>query len=180
MNKYMIKNTKIFALLCVLIFSSSAIAQLKSENYVRNFKFGVGINTGLPLNEPYSLNMGGDVRIQYNVSETYSVCLTTGYNSLFVKNNAPNFGYIPVKVGYKTFLFSNSFYAMSEIGGAFSTSKAYKNNSMLFSPSVGYATKYIDISVRYEFLKDFPMIKDHVADTGLAQIMLRLAYGFDL
>lgn len=174
------KITKIFALLCVLIFSTNAIAQLKSENYERNFKFGVGLNTGLPLNDPYSFTIGGDVRIQYNVSETYSVCFTTGYNNIFVKNDAPNFGYIPVKVGYKTFIFSNSFYAMSEIGGAFSTSKAYKNNSMLFSPSVGFATKYVDISVRYEFLKDFPIIKNNVADNGLAQIMLRLAYGFDL
>ncbi|MFA9188630.1 hypothetical protein AAGV33_14575 [Flavobacterium sp. FBOR7N2.3] len=174
------KITRIVALFTVLIFSATAMAQAKSNDYERNFKFGVGLNTGLPLNDPYSFNLGGDIRAQYNVSETYSLCFTTGYNSLFVKDDAPNFGYIPVKVGYKTFIFSNEFYVMGEIGGAFSTTKNYKENSMLFCPSVGYATKYVDISVRYEFLKDFPMIKDNVADTGLAQIMLRLAYGFDL
>lgn len=175
------KTTTIFALFCLLVCSSTVIAQLKSDNYQRNFKFGVGLNTGLPLNEPYSLNLGGDIRAQYNISETYSLCFTTGYNNLFVKDNAPNFGYIPVKVGYKTFLFSNEFYAMGEIGGAFSvTKKDYSSNSMLFCPSVGYATKYVDISLRYEFLKDFPIIKDNVVDNGLAQIMLRLAYGFDL
>ena len=175
------KTTTIFALLCVLIFSATGIAQSKSDNYERNFKYGVGLNTGLPLNDPYSFNLGGDVRVQYNISETYSLCFTTGYNSLFVKDNAPNFGYIPVKVGYKTFLFSNEFYAMGEIGGAFSvTKKDYSSNSMLFCPSVGYATKYVDISLRYEFLKDFPIIKDNVADNGFAQVMLRLAYGFDL
>lgn len=170
---------KIFALFCIFTFSTAAFAQNKS-NYERNFKYGVGLNTGLPLNKPYSFNLGGDVRVQYNISETYSLTFTTGYNNLFLKDDAPSFGYIPVKVGYKTFLFSNEFYAMGEIGGAFSTTKAYNNNSMLFCPSVGYATKYIDISVRYEFLKDFPMIKDNVPDNGLAQVMLRLAYGFDL
>jgi hypothetical protein len=174
------KITKILAVCCVLIFTKAS-AQVTSENYERNFKFGVGLNTGLPLNDPYSFNLGGDVRVQYNISKTYSLCFTTGYNSLFVKDDAPNFGYIPVKVGYKTFLFSNEFYAMGEIGGAFSTTKKdYSSNSMLFCPSVGYATKYVDISLRYEFLKDFPIVKDNVVDNGLAQVMLRLAYGFDL
>lgn len=173
--------TKIFALFCIFNFSTVAVAQMKSDNYERNFKFGVGLNTGLPLNKPYSFNLGGDVRAQYNISETYSITFTTGYNNLFVKDDGPSFGYIPVKVGYKTFLFSNEFYAMGEIGGAFSvTKKHYSSNSMLFCPSIGYAAKSIDISVRYEFLKDFPMIKDGVPDTGLAQVMLRLAYGFDL
>jgi hypothetical protein len=69
---------------------------------------------------------------------------------------------------------------MGEIGGAFSVTKAYNDNSMLFCPSVGYATKYVDISLRYEFLKDFPIIKESAANEGLAQLMVRFAYGFDL
>ncbi|WP_235841740.1 hypothetical protein [Confluentibacter sediminis] len=173
--------TKIFALsiLCIFSFINLAIAQ-ETDGYKRNFKFGVGLSGGLPLNDPYNFIVGGDVRLQYNISQSYSLCLTTGYNNLFVDNEEPNFGYVPVKVGYKTFLFKNEFYVMGEIGGAFSTTKEYNNNSMLFSPSIGYATKYVDISVRYEFLKDFPIVKNNVADNGLAQVMLRLAYGFDL
>ncbi|WP_308992360.1 hypothetical protein QLS71_000805 [Mariniflexile litorale] len=174
------KITKILAIFCIFNYTHFAMAQKATDGYKRNFKFGVGLNTGLPLNDPYSFNVGGDVRLQYNVSSTYSLCLTTGYNNLFVKEDGVNFGYVPVKVGYKTFIFKNEFYVMGEIGGAFSTTKEYNENSMLFCPSVGYATKYVDISLRYEFLKDFPIIKDNVADNGLAQLMVRLAYGFDL
>src|SRR5690606_22203839 len=98
----------------------------------------------------------------------------------FVKEEGENFGYVPIKVGYKTFLFSNEFYVMAEMGGAFSTTKAYNHNSLMFGPSLGYATKYVDISVRYELLKDFPVIRDNEVDDGLGQIMVRLAYGFGL
>lgn len=174
------KTINILGILLVFLFSNFAVAQLKSENYERNFKLGFGLNAGLPFNDPYNFNLGADARLQYNISETYSICLTTGYNNLFVEDEGTNFGYIPVKVGYKTFIFSNEFYVMGEFGGAFSTTKAYNNNSLLFCPSLGYATKYVDMSVRYEFLKDFPVIKDGVADNGLGQIMVRFAYGFDL
>ncbi|CAH8282146.1 hypothetical protein EV196_110119 [Mariniflexile fucanivorans] len=173
------KTTTILTILCIFIFSHFAIAQQNTDGYNRNFKFGVGLNGGLPLNDPYDFNVGADVRVQYNISQAYSLCLTAGYNNLFVKDET-NFGYVPVKVGYKTFLFKNEFYVMGEIGGAFSTTKEYDKNSMIFCPSVGYATKYVDISLRYEFLKDFPIIKNDVADNGLAQLMVRLAYGFDL
>lgn len=172
--------TKILIITCLFIFSNVAIAQQSPDAYKRNFKFGVGLNAGLPLNDPYDFNVGADVRLQYNISKNYSLCLTTGYNNLFVKDNEKNLGYIPIKVGYKTFLFSNEFYVMGEMGGAFSTTKDYNANSILFSPSVGYATKYIDISLGYQFLKDFPIVKDNLVDNGLAQVMVRIAYGFDL
>ncbi|WP_445731412.1 hypothetical protein [Mariniflexile sp.] len=171
--------TIILAIICIFSYTNYGIAQ-DDGNYNRNFKFGVGLNTGLPLNDPYQFNLGGDVRVQYNISSTYSLSFTTGYNNLFVKDDGVDFGYIPVKVGYKTFMFKNEFYVMGEIGGAFSTTKAYKDNSMLFSPSIGYATKNIDFSLRYEFLKDFPIIKKSAANEGLAQVMVRIAYGFNL
>jgi hypothetical protein len=165
--------------MCLSICVNSLYAQ-SADGYDRNFKLGFGLSGGVPFNNPYSFNVGGDVRLQYNISKTYSLTLTTGYNNLFVKDDGVNFGYVPVKVGYKTFLFSNEFYVMAEMGGAFSTTKDYNNNSLMFGPSIGYATKYVDISLRYEFLKDFPVIKDNTVDDGLGQIMLRLAYGFDI
>lgn len=170
---------KILVILCVFYYANDVKAQ-DANKYTRNFKLGVGLNTGLPFNDPYSFNLGADARLQYNISENYSICLTTGYNNLFLKDNGGDLGYVPVKVGYKTFLFSNEFYVMGEFGGAFTTTKDISKNSVLFCPSIGYATKYVDISLRYENLKDIAIIKDGVADNGLSQIMLRLAYGFDL
>lgn len=174
------KTLKVLVIICVSICANFSYSQESADNYERSFKLGLGLSGGLPFNDPYSFNVGGDVRLQYNISKTYSLAFTTGYNNLFVKNDGVNFGYVPVKIGYKTFLFSNEFYVMGEMGAVFSVTKDYNNNSMLFGPSVGYATKYVDISVRYEFLKDFPIIKDNMADNGLGQVLVRLAYGFDL
>lgn len=171
---------KLTVAVCVFAFTNTVLAQETTEKYERNFKFGVGLNTGAPLNDPYKFNIGGDVRVQYNISETYSISFTTGYNSIFVDNDGINFNYVPVKVGYKTFLFSNEFYIMGEIGAAISVTKEYSKSSMIFAPSIGYAMKNIDLSIRYENLKDIPTIKDNVADKGLGQIMFRIAYGFDL
>ncbi|AWG21604.1 hypothetical protein FFWV33_08690 [Flavobacterium faecale] len=173
------KKTTTLALLSLLFATVHSYAQDKSNSYQRNFKYGVGLSTGLPLNDPYQVNVGADARVQYNISENYSLTFTTGYNNLSVKDGA-SIGYIPVKVGYKTFLFSNEFYVMGEFGGAFSVTKDANANSILFSPSIGYGAKSLDISLRYEFLKDFPIVKDNQPDNGLAQIMVRVAYGFDL
>lgn len=175
------KHIKALAVLICLLSSINTIYSQESvEKYERNFKFGIGLNAGLPFNDPYEYNLGADVRLQYNISQTYSLSFTTGFNSLYVKDNGKNFNYIPVKVGYKTFLFSNEFYVMGEIGAAISITDEYDQSSMLIAPSLGYATKYVDISVRYETLKDFPIIKDNKVDNSLGQIMIRLAYGFDL
>lgn len=174
------KVIKILAILCVIYYSNDVSAQQDVTKYERNFKLGVGVNTGVPFNDPYSFNVGADARLQYNISKNYSITLTTGYNNLFLKDNGGNLGYVPIKVGYKTFLFSNEFYVMGEFGGAFTTTKDISKNSVLFSPSIGYAFKYVDVSLRYEVLKDFTVIRNGVSDNGMSQIMLRLAYGFDL
>ena len=175
------KTITVLVIICVSICANFSYAQTNADTYDRNFKLGVGLSGGLPFNDPFSFNVGGDVRLQYNISETYSLTFTTGYNNLYLDDDGVNFGYVPIKVGYKTFLFSNEFYVMAEMGGAFAATKEYGGeNSLMFGPSLGYAAKYVDISLRYEFIKDFPIIKDGEADNGLGQIMVRLAYGFDL
>ncbi|MFB9056903.1 hypothetical protein ACFFU9_09130 [Mariniflexile ostreae] len=179
--------TRIIVLICAFSYTQSALAQDPTDDYKKHFKLATGLSAGLPLNDPYDLNLGADVRLLYSISKSYSLSFTVGYNTLLVKDenllvkdDAVNFAYVPVKVGYKTFLFQNEFYVMGEIGGAFSATKDYDKNSMIFSPSVGYASKYADISLRYEFIKDFPIIKNNEIDNGYAQLMLRVAYTFDL
>lgn len=103
------KITKILAILCVFYYSNNVSAQQDATKYERNFKLGVGVNGGVPFNDPYSFNVGADARLQYNISKNYSITLTTGYNNLFLKDNGGNLGYVPIKVGYKTFLFLMNF-----------------------------------------------------------------------
>src|SRR5690606_35295142 len=107
------KTLIILIVMCVSICTHLS-AQESADSYDRNFKLGIGLSGGLPLKDPYTFNVGGDVRLQYNISKTYSLTLTTGYNILFLEDDGVNFGYVPIKVGYKTFLFSNEFYVMAE------------------------------------------------------------------
>ena len=161
--------------------ATSAMAQdIKGDDYEQKFKMGLGANVGYPFEDPYNLNVGGDVRLQYDLSKKYSLTATTGFNNLFVSGDNNDLGYIPAKLGFKAFVLKDKFYLMGEAGAAFAVTNNYNDKSLLLSPSIGYATKYIDLSLRYEYLPDFPSIRNNAADKGLGQVSLRLAYGFDL
>jgi hypothetical protein len=123
------KTIKILVIICVSICANFSHSQQTADTYDRNFKLGIAINGGLPLNDPYSLNVGGDIRLQYNISTSYVLCFTVGYNNLSIQDNIQDIGagnifadsngsslsYIPIKVGYKTFLFQNEFYIVKPI-----------------------------------------------------------------
>jgi hypothetical protein len=46
-------------------------------------------------------------------------------------------------------------YVMGEAGAAFAVTNDYNQTSLILAPSIGYATKYIDVSLRYEHYSDF-------------------------
>jgi len=174
---------KLFSMLLFLVLSSNfAKAQeSKKTNYDQGFRLGFGLSNGFIFQRPYHFSYGGDVRIQYDLSKRYSLTLTTGFTNLSVSGAKNDIGFIPVKAGYKTFVWEDKFYAMGEIGAAFATTNQYHKISLLIAPSVGYVTKYIDISLRYERYADFPKNNDDgTIGDGVGQVALRLAYGFRL
>ncbi len=148
--------------------------------YTPKFKLGFGLSLGAPLQDPYETSLGGDVRLQYDFSKPYSLTLTSGYNNLFVNGSKNDLGYIPLKGGFKAFVLKDKFYLMGEAGTAFAVTNGYNDTSLLLSPTIGYATKYIDLSLRYEHLSAFPTIENNQIKKGVGQIMIRLAYGFNL
>lgn len=156
--------------------SPSAIA---ADNYEQGFRLGFGLNGGYMLDQPFDgLALGGDVRLQYDLSKRTSLTLTTGYDHFFIDNNLEDLGFkdvgmIPVKAGFKAFFWEDSFYALGEVGGGFVVSKNRPfedKNTVILAPGIGYANKYIDVSARYEHYTEF--------ETG--QVALRIAYGFKL
>ena len=169
----------ILAATIALIAFNSATAQEK-QSYDQGFRLGFGVSAGYPFEKPYNLNIGGDARLQYDLSKKYSITLTTGYNHLFVSLPGKDLGYIPVKVGFKAFVIEDQFYLMGELGGAFAVTNGYNQNSLLISPSIGYVTKNFDFSIRYELLSDFDVIRNNTLEKGLNQVSLRVAYGFKL
>ncbi len=177
--KFNLKN--LFAILMIVGVSSTFFAQTKVDNYDQGFRIGIGINAGAPFEKPYDFNLGADARLQYDLSKKYSLTITSGYNNLFVDGDNNDLGYIPAKVGFKAFVIEDQFYLMGEAGAAIAVTNSYNKTSLLVSPSIGYATKYIDFSLRYEFLPDFPRLNNSNNQVnGINQVSLRLAYGFAL
>ena len=179
---------KMLAILAILGFYSSnssaqenTAATSDSKNYDQGFKLGVGISGGAVFQDPYDFALGADARLQYDLSKRYSITLTTGFSNLFVSGDNNDLGFIPVKAGFKAFVWNDQFYVMGEAGAAFAVTNDYNKNSFLLAPSIGYATKYIDISLRYEHYSDFPKLNNNgTVGKGVGQLGIRLAYGFEL
>ena len=170
-----------------LFFGSQAQAQ--ETNYDQGFRLGFGANVGYATNDPYKLTLGGDIRGQYDLSKRYSLTLTTGFTNLFVskadvfpgQTEGKDLGFIPAKAGFKAFVWNNQFYVMGEAGAAFAVTNGYNKTSLLLAPTIGYATKYVDVSVHYEHYSDFAKMNNNgTIGKGVGQVGLRLAYGFKL
>ena len=147
------------------------------DNYDQKFKLGIGANAGYVFDDAFGLALGADVRLQYDLTKRTSLTLTTGFTNFFKEDAAKDLGFIPVKAGFKGFIWEDRFYLMGEVGAAFAVTNDYDKTSLLLAPSIGYATKYIDLSLRYEYYNDFPKAN---GGEGVGQLALRLAYGFDL
>ena len=165
-----------------LFFANNSFAQdAEATNYDQGFKMGVGITGGYVFNDPYGLALGADARLQYDLNKRYSLTLTTGFTNLFVDGKKNDLGFIPAKAGFKAFIWEDQFYVMGEAGAAFAVTNSYDKTSLLLAPSIGYATKYIDLSLRYEHYSDFVKLNSNgTTGKGFGQLALRLAYGFDL
>jgi hypothetical protein len=177
------------------IFTATTQAQETKNaatNYDQGFRLGVGLNAGYSTNDPYKLALGADVRGQYDLSKRYSLTLTTGYTNLFQskadgfpgQTEGKDLGLIPAKAGFKAFIWDDQFYVMGEAGAAFAVSNVDNTRdktSLLLSPSIGYATKYIDVSLNYTHYNHFDRINNNGSlGRGVGQVGVRVAYGFKL
>lgn len=181
-----IKNALLVAV--AIFFTANMNAQDTTpevENYDQGFRLGFGISGGYVFDDPYDFALGADARLQYDLSKRYSITLTTGFTNLFAGDvngvAVKDLGFIPVKAGFKAFVWEDQFYVMGEAGAGFAVTNSYDQTSLILSPSIGYANKYFDISLRYEHYADFPTVNSNGSiGEGTGQLGLRLAYGFQL
>ncbi len=160
----------LFVFTIALLFANNSQAQ-ETENFDQRFRLGIGLNGGLPTNnDTYDWSLGGDVRLQYDLSKKTSVTLTTGFTNLFINQDVKDLGFIPIKAGFKAFVWEDQFYILGEVGGGIAVTNGYDKNTYIWAPGIGYVNKAIDISLRYEAYTEY--------DTD--QIALRVAYGFKL
>jgi hypothetical protein len=170
---------QLLAIAVLLLISINANAQ--KNIYKQGFRLGFGLNTGYVLNKPFGFGLGADARLQFDLSKRYSIALTTGFTNFFVAGNNNDLGFVPVKLGFKAFIWNDQFYVIGEGGAAFAITNDFNKNSVIIAPGIGFATKIIDLSIRYEHYPAFPILfSDDSLGQGNGQLVLRLAYGFKL
>jgi hypothetical protein len=167
-------NLKSLLLSGLMLAGVTATAQdvdaVPNDGYDSGFRLGFALNGGVTTGDYFNFALGGDVRLQYDMTKRTSLTLTTGYTHLFGESEVPDLGFIPAKVGFKAFVWEDQFYVLGEVGAGFAVTNNYDETTFLWAPGIGYANDVIDLSVRYEGMNDFH------AD----QIALRIAYGFKL
>jgi hypothetical protein len=166
MKYFVLPLTILFLLFCNLSF-----AQTQS-----GFRLGFGIDGGIATKDPFKSVLGGDIRLQKDLTDHLSATLTAGFTHFFEKDHFDGYNQygspynvIPVKAGLKYFVTDN-LYVGAEAGVGFGFEQW--GNSFLYSPSLGVAFKNgLDVSVKYE---------DYTRSAITKDIALRLAYGVDL
>lgn len=182
----------------IWISTVTALLLLYGGVYAQNkdsrgaLRLGIGLEAGVPTKNFSNFLLGGTAKLQYDLAQSTSLTLTSGYYNLFTKNielsgvkyDGQDIGILPVKLGAKFFIAPN-FYIHPEAGVALSVrelqeDKLYPYNKgaqLDAAAGIGYATDAgIDISLRYEqFFKN-----DTKNIPNLGFVGLRVAYGWKL
>lgn len=171
-------NFKFLTIASILFLSTITTIRAQEVALVKtnDWRLGVGVNLGTTLGDfdnTYGLTLGGDLKLQRDITESLSGTLTTGYNNFFAKDAfVKDLGYVPLKAGLKVFP-TKGFYFSAEVGAGFASQKVF-GTGFLYSPGLGVAfAKNYDISARYEAV-------NFKNDVTLGQVALRLAYAFSL
>ena len=169
-------TSKLIALACLaatLLFTSDVKAQTTPA---KALNFNIGLEAGVPTGAetPHgSFELGGTARLQYGITNSFAVTLTSGVYNFFSKNmpgtdtKYPTLNIIPLKLGVKAFVAPN-FYLAAEGGAAFI--ERNETTKLDLSPGLGWANRKWDVGLRYE---NFLAPKGNYGIVGL-----RLAYGF--
>jgi hypothetical protein len=157
---------------------------LKAQTTPANkFDLSLVVESGLPtgVESMFStFTLGGNIRLQYGISNNFAVTFATGGDHFFSKidpgtdKRYSSFGVGPVKGGFKEFFIPN-FYIDAEAGiGREVTEQGFVGGQtkLLLSPGAGYANKKWDFGIVYESLTGK---NDNYGFAGV-----RVAYGFTL
>ena len=172
----------------LLFTGSNTFAQTKEvAGDSKALRLGIGLSLGIPTNDTYKFALGGDLRLQKDLTSNVSAIGSVGYNSFIIKDefqtpgNDKSVGFIPVKVGLKVFPVER-FYFSGEVGAGFPTADNAKT-VFVYAPGVGLGfNSGLDLGLRYEGLSGRGSRNGDMRTQGLSigQVALRIAYGFPL
>jgi hypothetical protein len=175
-------TTKFFTITAVAfatLLSVNVNAQTMNMSNGMAFKIGVGISGGVTTeNSPFSYALGGDVRLQYDLSKSVALTASGGYTRLFPKDNFPalaDYDFIPAKGGVKVFPIERM-YLMAEVGAGFAIQDGSKT-SFIFGGGTGYEwNNGFELGIRYEGYQQDGTSTTYQPVNG--QFALRLGYNF--
>lgn len=168
---------KLLKLTAIVILAQVAQLQAQTANPLR---IGFGISNGIPTENQFGYSLGGDIKLQKNISNHLAATFSAGFDHYFETEKAQTvisppypvyapYNAIPIKAGLKVFAGKN-LYLAGETGAGFFLEGG--KPCLIWSPSVGVAfNNGLDLSVKYESFNHYK---------GDNQVALRIAYGVDL
>lgn len=171
---------RIFTLLTLLVLTQFSKLEAQTSNPLR---IGFGISNGIPTENPYGYSLGGDIKLQKDISAHLSATFSAGFNHYFETKKAdlsslPSsssyfeaapWNAIPIKAGLKIFPAKHLYLAAEAGVGLFLEGG---KPCFIWSPSVGVAlSNGLDLSIKYEAFNGYK---------ALNQVALRVAYGVDI
>jgi hypothetical protein len=167
----------------------------KAQTADKEWRLSVGPEFGIPSGtfaHNYGYLFGGSVQLDIPVLvHGLYVTANAGYDNLIAKKDVANINVqtIPVKAGFKYFVFSDLVYVQAQAGVHFLGNKsdlnADKAAAFTYSPSVGVLLKlapknYLDLGVRWEETAGFYNGGEGSGGNSYGLVALRVAYSFGL
>ena len=141
---------RIFYLFSLLILIHCNLeAQTGSKNYV---KVGAGIYAAVPL---YNLDMsatgaGGDIMLQYVVSDKVWLTADGGFAGLPGKKNYPATAIIPIRVGARYFPLTKVYVGVKAGLGIYTILKASANHTAYAAGAGYFLTDRLEAGISYD------------------------------
>jgi hypothetical protein len=143
---------KVILCMAVLAMGALKVSAQKESAEVGSFKFGIGLNAGLPVGDikPFSsFAVGGDLQGEYTVAESLGLTASAGYLTYTGKDGNGSTPFVPILVGGK-YHFSEKVFGHAQLGVSISTEKGV-GSFFTYAPSIGYdVSDNFSVALKYQ------------------------------
>ncbi|PZR26860.1 MAG: hypothetical protein DI535_12720 [Citrobacter freundii] len=156
----------------VFLVAAFTVAGFVGLNAQKDFKFGAGVNVGLPIGDASDIsNFVAGVELQGELGFTDKVkgVATTGYSHFFGKDLGGGvkikYGVVPILVGARGYL-SENFFLTGQVGYGFLTGDG-DGGGFAYKPQVGYDAGTFQLALSYNGLSKDGGTISHLGLSGI-------------
>ena len=127
-----------FSVMCFSFSFGQEMEEIKVTK--KNSWFKAGIIAGVPVGDVKnfsSVNLGADLRGQYMVTPHFAIGVASGYNHFFGKNDAEDFGIIPLALYGRYYFQEEGVFIGGDIGYGYLTNTE-EAGGIYINPQIGY------------------------------------------